>query len=91
MHGFIKGMFNAQQLAYWKGYTPEITQIFPAQLDKNKPVSIQQACTAFGSQASCTCKGDCSKISRMLMQSCRDILHHSISQRERCKQRMHII
>jgi hypothetical protein len=63
-HGFIKGMFNAQQLAYWKGYSPEITQIFPAQLKKHKSVSIQQACTAFGSQASCTCKGDCSKISR---------------------------
>ncbi len=64
MHGFMKGTFIAQQLACWEGYTAEKIQILSAQLDKSKPISIQQACTAFGGQASCTCKGDCSKISR---------------------------
>jgi hypothetical protein len=63
-HGFIKGTFIAQQLANQESYTAEIIQIFPVQLNKNKPISIKAACTAFGGQASCTCKGDWLKISR---------------------------
>jgi hypothetical protein len=63
-HGFIKRTILATQLAYHEGYTQEIIQIFPAQLDKSKPISIQHAYTLFGGHASCTCKGDCSKITR---------------------------
>ncbi len=81
--GFIKRTFLAKHLSYHEGYTSEIIQIFPAQLDKKKPVSIHHACTAFRGQTSCACKGDCSKISRCLCKA-------ALSQRKRCKQTMHI-
>ncbi len=63
-HGFIKGTFLAKQLTYCEGYNAETIQIFPAELDKSKLISIQQACTTFGGRSSCTCKGDSSKSSR---------------------------
>jgi hypothetical protein len=46
-HGFIKGTFLAKQLMHHEGYNTEIIQIFPAELDKSKPLSIQQTCSTF--------------------------------------------
>ena len=87
-HGFIKGTFLAKQLTYHEGYNSEIIQIFPAELDKSKPISIQQACTTFGGHASCTCKGDCSKSSRCSCKAagvfCTTLCHKGRGANQKC-------
>jgi hypothetical protein len=67
-HGYLKGFFRKEQLDYRENYTADILQINLTNLDRDKPLSVQQACMAFGGHASCSCQGDCSKISRC---SCR--------------------
>jgi hypothetical protein len=87
-HGFIKGTFFAKPLAYHEDYTAEIKQNFPAELDKSKPVSMQQASATFGGCASCTSNGDCSKRSRFLCKAagifCTTLCHKRRGANKQC-------
>jgi hypothetical protein len=61
--GYLKGLFRKEQLDYRENYTADILQTDVAKMEKDKPLSVQQACTAFGGHSSCSCIGDCSKTS----------------------------
>jgi hypothetical protein len=62
--GSLEGLFRREQLDYRENYAAEILQINISGMDKDKPLSVQKACTAFGGHASCSCQGVCSKIAR---------------------------
>jgi hypothetical protein len=71
--------------------TTEIIQTYPIGLDKNMPLPVQQACSSFLGEASCTCKGDCSKISRCSCIKQLAFLNLSFSPRKCMKREVDVI
>jgi hypothetical protein len=64
LHVHLKGTYDRNELDYREGPSATLHGIDPTKDGFKKDMSMQMACTLYGNQEDCNCKGNCSLLSR---------------------------
>jgi hypothetical protein len=64
LHGHLKGTYDRNELDYRDNHSAALHGINPTKDGFKKGMSLQIACTLYGNQKHCNCKGNCSLLSR---------------------------